>query len=161
MAFELNIKWNKLIKGFPGLLNTIQTLLARSQTIKINFQKISKHEGSHEPRKPWTQNHKIIKIIKNHENHCFFLNMEKMRIEILRREHWTRAPDHWYGHFGSKKCFWKFVKKKNYQIWINFGYIPDGPKKFQKWWKFGKFWIRAVCLTTGYGRRLDSSNPLC
>ena len=36
--------------------------------------------------------------------------MEKLRIEILRQEHWTRAPDHWYGHFGSKKCFWKFVK---------------------------------------------------
>ena len=32
------------------------------------FQNISKTGGSHDPRKPWAQNHKIIKIIKNHEN---------------------------------------------------------------------------------------------
>ena len=33
---------------------------------------MSKNEGSHDPRKPWTQNHKMTKIIKNPENKCFF-----------------------------------------------------------------------------------------
>ena len=33
---------------------------------------MSKNEGSHGPQGPWAQNHKIIRIIKNHENHCFF-----------------------------------------------------------------------------------------
>ena len=36
---------------------------------------MSKNEGSHGPQGPWTQNQKniqIIKIIKNHENPCFF-----------------------------------------------------------------------------------------
>ena len=91
----------------------------------------------------------------------FFLNMKKMRIEILRWEHWTRAPDHWYGHFGSKLCFWKFVKKcQKYQNWINFGYIPDGPKKL---WKFVKHLENVgsepCAWPLGYGRWLDSSTP--
>ena len=38
---------------------------------------MSKNEGSHDPRKPWAQNHKIIKIIKNHENPCFFFQHGK------------------------------------------------------------------------------------
>ena len=33
---------------------------------------MSKTEGSHGPQGPWAQNHKIIKIIENHENQCFF-----------------------------------------------------------------------------------------
>ena len=33
---------------------------------------MSKNGGSHGPRGPWAQNHKIIKIIKNNENPCFF-----------------------------------------------------------------------------------------
>ena len=41
---------------------------------------MSKNEGSHDPRKPWAQNHKINKIINNHGNHRFFFYMEKMRI---------------------------------------------------------------------------------
>ena len=31
-----------------------------------------KNEGSHGPQGPWAQNQKIMKIIKNHENQCFF-----------------------------------------------------------------------------------------
>ena len=68
--------------------------------------------------------------------------MEKMRIAILRREHWTRAPDHWYGHFGSKLCFWKVVKKcQNYQNWFNLGSKP-------------------CAWPLGYGGWLDASKPL-
>ena len=33
---------------------------------------MSKNEGSHGPQGPWAQNHEIIKIIKNHENHSSF-----------------------------------------------------------------------------------------
>ena len=33
---------------------------------------MSKNEGSHDPRKPWAQNHKILKVIKNNETHSFF-----------------------------------------------------------------------------------------
>ena len=42
--FELNIKRNNLINGFPGLLNTLGTLLDRSQTI-LQFFKTCKQLG--------------------------------------------------------------------------------------------------------------------
>ena len=38
---------------------------------------MSKNEAPHDPRKPWAQNHKIMKIIKNHENPCFFFQHGK------------------------------------------------------------------------------------
>ena len=133
MAFLLNNKWNKLIKGFPGLLNTIGTLLDRSQTIKQIFKKSQKMKGPMGPRGLGPKTIKLLKWLKIMKT-VFFFNMEKMRIAILRREHWTTAPDHWYGHFGCKLCFWKFVKKcQKYQDWINFGYISDGPNKL---WNF-------------------------
>ena len=110
--FKLNNKWNNLIKGFPGLLNTPGTRLDRSRTIKQDFKKCRKMMGPMTPGNLGPKTIKIFKSLKSWKSR-FFLNMEKMRIVILRREHWTRAPDHWYGHFGSKKCFgnlWKSVK---------------------------------------------------
>ena len=140
LYFELNNKWNKLIKGFPGLLNTLGTLLDRSQTIKQIFKKSRKMEGPMGPRGHGPKTIKLCKLLKIMEI-CVFLNMEKMRIEILRRVHWTTAPDHWYGHFGSKKCFWKFVKKcQKYKNWINFGSKP-------------------CAWPLGYGGWLDGSKP--
>ena len=47
--FELNIKWNNLIKGFPGLLNTIGTLLDRSRVILQKVKK-SRKWGPHVPQ---------------------------------------------------------------------------------------------------------------
>ena len=82
-----------MIKGFPGLLNTIRTLLDRSQTIKQIFKKMPKHEGSHDPRKPWAQNHEIIKIIKSHENHCFFQHGKDAHRDS-EKVALTTAPDH-------------------------------------------------------------------
>ena len=35
---ELNMKWKKLIRGFPGLLNTLGALLDRSRTILQTFK---------------------------------------------------------------------------------------------------------------------------
>ena len=89
---------------------------------------------------------KSLKIMKI----SVFVNMEKMRIAILRREHWTTAPDHWYVICWSKLCFWKFVKKVSKVL------------------KFDQFWVQAVCLTTRLRRVigclqtrwLDASKPL-
>ena len=138
--FELNNKWNKWIKGFTGVLNTLGTLLDKSQTIKQISKKCQNTEGPMGPRglepktTKWLKSLQIMKII-------VFLNMEKMRIAILRREHWTAALDHWYGHFGSKLCFWKFVKKcQKYQNWFNFGSKP-------------------CAWPLGYGGWLDCSKP--
>ena len=49
------MKPDNLIKGFPGLLKTIGTLLDRSQTIKHIFKKSQKMEGHMGPRGlgPW------------------------------------------------------------------------------------------------------------
>ena len=49
-SFELNMKQNNLIKGFPGVLNTLGTLLDRSRTIKYIFKKTPKMEGPIGPR---------------------------------------------------------------------------------------------------------------
>ena len=42
LHFELNMKWNKLMKGFPGVLNTLGTLLDRSQTITRIYKQYQK-----------------------------------------------------------------------------------------------------------------------
>ena len=62
------MKWNNLIKGFPGLLNTPGTLLDRSQTIKHIFKKCQNMKGPMGPMGlgPKTQN--FTKIIKGDEN---------------------------------------------------------------------------------------------
>ena len=132
LHFELNIKWNNLIKGFPGLLNTIRTLLDRSQTIKQIFKKCQKMKGPMGPRGLGPKTIKLLQLFESLKimKHSVFFNMEKMRIAILRRGHWTAAPDHWYGHFGSKLCFWKLLEKcQKYQNWSNFGSDVRGPKQ--------------------------------
>ena len=135
------MKWNNLIKGFPGLLNTLGTLLDRSQTIKQIFKKCQKMKGPMGPRGLGPKTIKLLKSLKIMKIRVF-LNMEKMCIAILKREHWTRAPDHWYGHFGSKLCFWKIEKKcQHYQNWFN-------------------FWSKSCAWPLGYGRWKDSSKPL-
>ena len=58
------MKWQKLIKGFPGLLNTLGTLLDRSQTIKHFFKnshtmsigmprRTRNYVGKNGPNKSW------------------------------------------------------------------------------------------------------------
>ena len=54
---------NKLVKGFPGLLNTLGTLLDRSQTIKLIFKKTRKMKGPMSPMGLGPQNP------KNHKHH--------------------------------------------------------------------------------------------
>ena len=126
--------------GFPGLLNTLGTLLSRSQTIKHIF-KTSQMEGPMGPRGLGPKTIKLLKSLKIMKSLVLF-NMEKMRIMILRREHWTRAPDHWYGHFGNKLRFRKIAKTcQYYQHRFNFGSKP-------------------CAWPLGYGRWLDSSKPL-
>ena len=72
---------------------------------------------------------KTIKSLKIMRISVFFQHGKDAH-QNSARVHLTTAPDHWYGHFWSKLCFWKFVKQcQKYQNWINFGYIPDGPKQ--------------------------------
>ena len=58
--------------GFPGVLNTIGTLLDRSQTIKQIFKKCQKMKGPMGPMGLGPKTIKLLKSLKNHENHCFF-----------------------------------------------------------------------------------------
>ena len=77
----------------------------------------------------------MIKIIKNHENHCFF-------------EHGKDAHQHFEKgalNDSSRSLIWSFweqivflriaEKCQKYQHLINFGHIADGPKKLQKFVK--------------------------
>ena len=94
--FELNIKWNSLIKGFPGLLNTIGTLLDRSWTVLQKVKKSEKWGGpmgpggtmGPGPRDPGPK--KTKKFLK----WVVFLNMEKTRTEILCLEQSSIIQNH-------------------------------------------------------------------
>ena len=150
---ELNIKWNNLITGFPGLLNTPGTLPDRSQPIKQNFKKCQKMEGPMTPGNLGPKTIKLLKSLKIMKISVFF-NMEKMRITILRREHWTTGPDHWYGIFWSKLCFWKLVKKcQKYQNWINFGSKPCAWPLGYGRWLGGSKQVIGCLQTPGASRR--------
>ena len=70
--FELNNKWNKLIKGFPGLLHTLGTLLDRSQTIKQIFKKCQKLKGPMGPRGLGPKTRKLSKSLKTMKISVFF-----------------------------------------------------------------------------------------
>ena len=68
VAFRIKYKKNNSIKGFPGLLNTLGTLLDRSQTIKHFSKDVKKWRV---PWAPWALGPKTItslKIIESHEN---------------------------------------------------------------------------------------------
>ena len=49
------------MKGFPGLLNTLGTLLDRSQTIKLIFKKSQKMKGPMGPMGLGPKNHNFTK----------------------------------------------------------------------------------------------------
>ena len=74
MAIELNIKWNDLIKGLPGVLNTLGTLLDRSQTIKHIFKNKHKMKGPMGPMGLGPKNHKFTKKHKNQNNSLLLEN---------------------------------------------------------------------------------------
>ena len=83
------------MKGFPGLLNTIGTLLDRSQVI---LKKVKKSQswgphgapGGQWARAPGTLGPKKQRIMKIG---CFF-NIEKMRAEILCLEQSSIIQNH-------------------------------------------------------------------
>ena len=146
MVFELNNKWNQLIKGFPGVLNTLGTLLDRSQTIKQKFNKISTNEGSHGPQGPWAQNHKIIKIIENHENYCFFST-------------WKRCASQFWE--GSTERQLQIIDMELLGANSVFEKVSKSAKKCQKCRFFFKFGSEPCAWPLGYGGWLDASNPWC
>ena len=90
---------------------------------------MSKNEGSHGPQGPWAQNHKIIKIIENHENQCFF-----QRGKDAHRDSAKVALND-----SSRSLIWNFLEQ------IVFLKICE---KVSKVAKLDQFWVQAVCLTT-------------
>ena len=85
---------------------------------------MSKNGGSHGPQGPWAQNHqirKIIKIIKNHENLCFF-------------EHGKDAHQHFEKgalNDSSRSLIWSFLEQI---VFLEIG------EKVSKLSKLGQFW---------------------
>ena len=143
------IKKNKLIKGFPGLLNIIRTLLDRSQTIKQIFKKCQKIEGPHGPQGlgpktiKWFKSLKIMKII-------VFLTIGK----TPHRNSAAGALNE-----SSRSLIWSFWEQIR---------CLEKCEKVSKVSKLGEFWVRAVHLTTRLRRVigclqtrwLDASKPL-
>ena len=104
---------------------------------------------------------KLLKSLKIMKIDVFFY-LEKMCITILRREHWTTAPDHWYGHFGSKLCFWELVKSVKI---IKIGSILGTSQMVLKDFRnlsifFENFGSEPCARPLGYGRLGDSFKPL-
>ena len=91
---------------------------------------MSKNEGSHGPQGPWPQNHKILKIIKKHENPCFFFQHGK----DAHRDSAKGALND-----SSRSLIWNFLEQ------IEFSKICE---KVSKLSKLVQFWVQAVCLTT-------------
>ena len=79
------MKSNNLVKGFPGLLNTLGTLLDRSQTIKQILKNVKNTKGPMGPRGLGPKTIKLLKALKFVKIIVFFFNMEKVCIAILRR----------------------------------------------------------------------------
>ena len=90
---------------------------------------MSKNEGSHGPQGPWAQNHKIIKSIKNHENHCFF--------EHGKDAHRNSAKGTL--NDSSRSLMWSFLEQI---VFLEIG------EKVSKVSKLVQFWVQAVDLTT-------------
>ena len=96
---------------------------------------MSNNEGPHDPRKPWAQNHKIIKIIKNHENLCFFQHGKDAHRDSAK----VALND------SSRSLIWYFLEQ------IMFLEIGE---KVSRVLKLVQFWIQAVCLTTRLRRMI-------
>ena len=104
---------------------------------------------SHGPQGPWAQNHKIIKIIKNQENSCFFQHGKDAHRDSAK----VALND------SSRSLIWNFLEQ------IVFSKIGE---KVSKVSKLGQFWVQAVCLTTRLRRVIgclqtrcsDASKPL-
>ena len=130
MAFELNIKRNKLIKGFPGLLNTPGTLLDRSQTIKQIFKKCQKMKGPMGPRGLGPKTIKLLKSSKIMKIIVFFFRHGK---DAHRNSAKGALND------SSRSLIWSF--------WEQIVFLEIG-EKVSKVAKLVQFWVQAVCLTT-------------
>ena len=73
---------------------------------------------------------KSLKSIKNHETNVFFFEHGKDAHRNSAKGALNDSSRSLICDFRSKLYFWKFAKKyQKYQIMINFGYIPDCPKK--------------------------------
>ena len=94
---------------------------------------ISKNGGSHGPQVPWAQNHKIIEIIKKHENHSFF--------ERGKDAHRNSAKGTL--NDSSRSLIWNFLEQ------IVFWEIGE---KVSKVLNLGQFWVRRPWTKPlGYG----------
>ena len=116
------------MKWFPGLLNTIGTLLDRSQTIKQIFKKCQKMKGS---MGPMGLRPKTIKLLKS---------SKIMKITYFC-QHGKDAHRHSAKgalNDSSRSLIWSFWEQ------IVFLEICE---KVSKVSKCVQFWVRAVCLT--------------
>ena len=85
------------------------------------MSKNRKNEGSHGPQGPWAQNHKTIKIIKNHENQCFFQHGKDAHRDSAK----GALND------SSRSFIWNFLEQ------IVFLEIDEKCQNSQKWFNFG------------------------
>ena len=122
--------------GFPGVLNTIGTLLDRSQTVKPIFEKYLKMEGPMGPRGlgPWAQGLGL----KNHENRLFLKT--------------------------TKRCASKFCEcSTDVELQIIDMELLGAISVFEKMWKVSNIlicWVRAVDLTARLRRVIGCLQPL-
>ena len=146
--FELNNKWNKLIKGFPGLLNTIRTLLDRSQTMKQILKKSQNTKGPMTPGNFGAETIKLFKSLKIVKS-SFFLNMEKMRTTF-----WEGSTERELQIIDmiilGANCVLEnlWTSAKINKIGSILGTSQMVLKNFRNLLIFWNFWVRAVCLTT-------------
>ena len=115
-----------MIKGFPGLLNTIQTLLDRSQTIKHIFKKCQKTKG---PRGLGPKTIKLLKSLKIMKINVFFQHGKDAHRDSAK----VALND------SSRSLIWNFLEQ------IEFYNICE---KVSEVTKLDQFWVQAVCLTT-------------
>ena len=90
---------------------------------------MSENEGSHGPQGPWAQNHKIIKIIRNHENPFYFHHGKDAHQNSAK----GALND------SSRSLIWNFLEQ------IVFWEIGE---KVSKVSTFVQFWVQAVDQTT-------------
>ena len=89
---------------------------------------MSKNEGSHGPQGPWTQNQKniqIIKIIKNHENQCFFEHGKDAQ-HLFEKGALNESSRSFIWSFWEQKVFLEICEKvskvlKFDQFWVHPG----------------------------------------
>ena len=83
---------------------------------------MSKNEGPHDPRKPWAQNHKSIKIIKKHEINVFFEHGKDAHRDFEK----GALKD------SSRSLIWSFVEQI---VFLSIG------EKVSKLLKLDQFWV--------------------